>query len=120
MEKVGPYLSERQWGERFLYISGDAPQLFTENETNSARLFGNPNASPYVKDGINNAVVKGQGEAVNPAQTGTKAAPHFQLDLGPGQSEAIRLRLNELSPEALSEVYPAKGNPFSRQFDTVM
>ena len=44
-------------GERFLYVAGEATLLFTENETNTERLFGSPNASPYVKDGINNAVV---------------------------------------------------------------
>src|SRR6476659_9723465 len=41
----------------FLYAEGDVPLLFTENETNNERLFGAPNASPYVQDGINNAVV---------------------------------------------------------------
>jgi hypothetical protein len=44
-------------GERWLYFEGDAPLLFTENETNNQRLFGTPNASPYVKDGINECVV---------------------------------------------------------------
>ncbi|KPK11020.1 MAG: glucosidase [Anaerolineae bacterium SG8_19] len=107
-------------GETFLYVAGDAPHLFTDNETNTARLFGSPNATPYVKDGINDAVVGGKIEAVNPAQTGTKVAPHFQLVLGPGQSEAIRLRLTETAPGALSTTYPGQGNPFGRHFDTIM
>src|SRR6516225_6849436 len=64
-------------GERYLYCEGDVPLLFTENEPNNARLFGTPNASPYVKDGINNYVVHGQHEAVNPEHTGTKAAAHY-------------------------------------------
>ncbi len=107
-------------GQRYLYISGNAPLLFTDNETNTARLFGTANATPYVKDGINDAVVAGWGEAVNPARTGTKAAAHFQLVLGPGQSEAIRLRLTETDLPALSATYPGQGNPFGRHFDTVM
>ncbi len=107
-------------GERYLYVSGDAPLLFTDNETNTARLFGHPNATPYVKDGINDAVVAGKQEAVNPAQTGTKAAPHIQLALDPGQSQVIRLRLTETDPQSLSASYPAHGNPFGRHFDTVM
>src|SRR5512139_4098661 len=62
-------------GEYTLYCEGDAPLLFTENETNNDRLFPNyPNASPYVKDGINNYVVLGQHEAVNPDRCGTKVA----------------------------------------------
>src|SRR5499425_2015464 len=69
-------------GERYLYCEGDVPLLFTENEPNNARLFGTPNASPYVKDGINNSVVHGQQDAVNPEHTGTKAAAHYQVTVG--------------------------------------
>ena len=50
--------------------------LFTENDTNNERIFGTQNATPYVKDGINNYVVAGRQDAVNPNQTGTKAAAH--------------------------------------------
>ena len=53
-------------------LRGEVPLLFTENETNNERLFRQPNPSPYVKDGINNYVVHGQQDAVNPEQTGTK------------------------------------------------
>src|SRR5262249_8401737 len=61
-------------GERYLYCDGKATLLFTENETNTQRIFGVPNRSPHVKDGINNYVVQGQQDAVNPEQQGTKAA----------------------------------------------
>jgi hypothetical protein len=50
------------------------PLLFKENETNTQRVFGVPNRSPYVKDGINNDVVHGDHGAVNPEQRGSKAA----------------------------------------------
>jgi len=106
-------------GERFLYVAGEVSLLFTENETNNARLFGGSNSSPYVKDGINNAVVNGQDEAVNPTQTGTKAATHFQLTNAPGQSEEIRLRLTDVRPDALSKAYPA-GDPFGAHFDELV
>ena len=59
-------------GERYLYCEGDVPLLFTENETNAQRIFGVPNRSPYVKDSINNYVVHGQQEVVNPEKKGTK------------------------------------------------
>ena len=54
----------------------DAPELlFTENETNAERLWGVPNRTPYVKDGINAAVTGGdQADATNPACVGTKVA----------------------------------------------
>ena len=107
-------------GKRYLYISGDHSLLFTDNETNTTRLFGTPNLNPFVKDGINEAVVAGRSQAVNAAQTGTKAAPHFQLVLGQGESEVIRLRLTEIDPQTLSTTYPDRGNPFGSHFDTVM
>ncbi len=69
----------RHLDKRWWYVdAGDAPLLFTENETNFERLFDAPNGNPYVKDGINNAVVNGRFDQTNPAQQGTKAAAHFQ------------------------------------------
>ena len=62
------------------------PLLFTENETNNRRLFGTANASPYVKDGINDFVVLGKQEAVNPSKTGTKAAALYHATLRPARN----------------------------------
>jgi hypothetical protein len=77
-----------------LYCDGDVPLLFTENETNHARLFpGHPNAGPYVKDGINDYLIHGWREAVNPAKTGTKASAQYTIAVRPGKAEVIRLRL---------------------------
>ncbi|WP_447983150.1 MGH1-like glycoside hydrolase domain-containing protein [Nitrospira sp. Nam74] len=86
-------------GTYYLYCEGDVPLLFTENETNNDRLFPeHPNASPYVKDGINNSVVQGQESAVNPAHEGTKAAAHYRQVVRPGQSMSVRLCLTTQSP----------------------
>jgi hypothetical protein len=63
-----------QLGHRFLYCEGAPGLLFTENETNSQRLFNTANATPYVKDGINDFVVHGKADAVNPDKTGTKVS----------------------------------------------
>ena len=104
--------SHADLGERYLYCEGDVPLLFTENETNNERIFGQPNASPYVKDGINNYVVHGNHNAVNPAKTGTKSAAHYQLNVGAGQTATIRLRLSDLAPAAM-------GDPF-KNFDETM
>jgi hypothetical protein len=96
-------------GDRFLYCDGAASLLFTENETNNRRLYGTPNAHPYVKDGINDYVVLGAKDTVNPGRTGTKAAAYYQLCVAAGETETIRLRLCDLPPAALSE-------PFGRDF----
>ena len=99
--------------DKFFYCEGDVPLLFTENETNNQRIYGTANTSPYVKDGINNFVVDGQQEAVNPAQTGTKGAAHYRLSVAGGESATVRLRLTTAAPEA-------NGAPFGKEFDQIM
>src|SRR5271155_4706013 len=63
-----------------------------EHETNTERIFGTANMSPYVKDGINNYVVNGNDHAVNPENSGTKSSAHYQLNVGAGKTATIRLR----------------------------
>jgi hypothetical protein len=81
-------------GEWTLRADGADELLFCENETNHERLFGVANASPYVKDGINDHVVGGAVDAVNPDRTGTKVAAHHVLEVGAGDSATIRVRLS--------------------------
>jgi len=100
-------------GERFLYIEGDVPLLFTENETNNERIFGTSNANQFVKDGINNAVVSGKHDEVNPEQTGTKASAHYKLTVSGGKTTTIWLRLSDQAPDAM-------GEPFGSQFGEIM
>ena len=88
-------------GDRWLYIDGDVPLLFTENETNNQRLFGTKNAGPFAKDGINEHLVHGNPDAVNPARTGTKAASHHVIEVAPGQTSVLRLRLSDMAPVKL-------------------
>ena len=85
-------------GQRWLSCEGTVPLLFTDNETNQQRLFGTPNATPWVKDGINDQVVRGRADALNPAQTGTKAAAHYRLEVPPGGATVVRLRLRDVAP----------------------
>ena len=72
---------------------GIPPLLFTENETNAARLYGGTNASAFTKDGIHECVVGGRGDTVNSGQAGTKCAAHHVLTLAPGEERVLRLRL---------------------------
>jgi hypothetical protein len=113
--------SHPELGERFLYCERDVPLLFTENETNSERILGTPNRTPYVKDAINNFLVNQQSAGVNPEEAGTKVSPHYRVTVSPGQCEVIRLRLNDIAPKDLNKTYPvAKGNPFGEQFDVTV
>jgi hypothetical protein len=97
-------------GPRWLYCEGQPDLLFTENESNLARLYGVPNASPYVKDAINDYLVEGRKDAVNTARVGTKAAAQYRLDLAPGAAVTVRLRLTNT---------PLAGPPFGRDFEAV-
>ena len=92
-------------GDYYLYCEGSVPLLFTENETNQARLLGTTNHGPYVKDGINNYVVQGHNDAVNPAAVGTKASAHYQLTVGPGEDQIVRLRLTRTAPGELRDPF---------------
>ena len=97
-------------GEFILSCEGEVPMLFAENSTNYERLFpGQPNVTQYVKDGINDFVVLGRKDAVNPEKTGTKVAAHYRKVVGPRQSATVRLRL------------AANGGnlPFGPEFDAV-
>ena len=90
--------SHPELGARWLYCEGTPSLLFTENETNTERLTGAPNASAYVKDAFHGYVIHGQIDAVNPAQTGTKAAAHYRLEVAAGQSATVRLCLSDVAP----------------------
>jgi mannosylglycerate hydrolase MGH1-like protein len=104
--------------ERYLYVEGDVPLLFTENESNNERLWGVPNRTPYVKDGINNYVVHDEKRAVNPQQHGTKAAAQYRLRVGAGTQEVIRLRLSQCPPATLSRRAPTgRQELFGKAFD---
>jgi len=84
--------------------------LFTENETNVARLFGAENAQPFVKDAFHRAVILGDRSAVNPAEEGTKAAAHYVLTVAPGEEQVVRLRLLQGSAGATKAI----GGAFDR------
>ena len=86
-------LNHNQPGNRWLHCEGTPELLFTENETNGQRLFGGENRTPFVKDSINDYIVNDVREAVNPQHKGTKAAAHYKLTLGAGETATVRLRL---------------------------
>ncbi|HXH49162.1 MAG TPA: glucosidase [Terriglobia bacterium] len=93
-------VDHNQYGRRWLLCDGNPEMLFTENETNHSRLYGVPNRSPFVKDGINDYVVHGAAGAVNPDRTGTKAAARYHLKIAPGGSAQLRLRFTDQPPAA--------------------
>ncbi len=95
----GIEINQTDLGKRWLLCEGDPKFLFCDNETNARRLY-NVDAKGYFKDGINEYVVHGNVAAVNPAQMGTKAAAHYQLEIPAGNSATLRLRLTNVATAA--------------------
>jgi Glycosyl hydrolase family 63 C-terminal domain len=88
-------LKHPQFGTRWLHCEDSPELLFTENETNARRLYGVESRTPYVKDGINDYIVHGAKDAVNPEKRGTKVAAHYDLKIGAGETVITRLRLTD-------------------------
>jgi mannosylglycerate hydrolase MGH1-like protein len=104
-------LCQPAFGHRWLFCNGMPELLFTENETNTRRLYNYENGTRYAKDGINDYLVHGIKDAVNPVKSGTKAAAHYPLTLGPGETKTIKLRLTDL------EIPPENSDPCNGKFD---
>jgi hypothetical protein len=79
-------------GRYVLHAEGQPDWLFCDNESNLVRLYNTHNGARYPKDGIHDYVVYGR-ETVNTAKTGTKTSAHYSLNIPPGASATIRLRL---------------------------
>ena len=114
--------SHKDMGNWLFSADGATDLLFTNNETNISRIAGVPNISPYVKDGINNYIVMGQRDAVNPEKSGTKTAAHYILNIEGGKSSTVNLRLTKTTSSAKK---PAKkdapaafGTSFANIFKT--
>ncbi|MBW6489969.1 MAG: hypothetical protein K0B15_02130 [Lentimicrobium sp.] len=103
-------ITHENLGEYNLYFQQPNRTLFTENETNSDRIFGLPNASTFVKDTINDAVVAQQFDLFKDKIEGTKFSPVYELQIAGGESQEIRLRLSKVA---------LKGNPLLEEFDAV-
>lgn len=92
----------RRLGEYTLAVENPDELLFTENETNRARIFGELPIPGFFKDAFHEYVTKGRKQAVNPAQTGTKAGACWQMTVPAGGTKIVRLRL---SPKATPDAF---------------
>ena len=111
--------SHPELGERFVQAEGATTLLFTENETNTERLRNTPNRTPYVKDAFHNYVIHGHQAAVNPEQTGTKAAAYYRLEVPAGGTAAVRLRLSDTAPSRSGPAGQKAGTSLGKAFDTM-
>src|SRR5438477_5212821 len=111
------WASHETLGKFLLAIGPDAngrqpPVLFTENETNTRRLWGAGDPGAFVKDAFHEYIIRGRNDSVNAKGTGTKAAPHYALQIPAGGSQTVRLRLFGESE--------APERPLGADFDTIL
>jgi hypothetical protein len=113
-------LVEPTYGLRWLHCDTspsdtDTPHvpelLFTENDTNTQRLFGHGDGG-YTKDAFHRYVIDGEQSAVNPARRGTKSAARYRLTIPGGATVTVRLRFNDRSPD--------ESDPFTDDFDRLV
>lgn len=97
-------IAEDSLGEYTLSAAGSPDLLFCDNETNNRKLFGSENRAEYTKDGINNYVVEGDRQGINPGGSGTKAAAHYILNIEGGESETLYLRLAKGKSKGLDDI----------------
>ncbi len=71
----------------------DVDYLFTENESNTQKLWNSEQYTPYVKDAFHRHIINADRGAVSPKPHGTKVAVPYQLNLNPGEGKILRLRL---------------------------
>ncbi|MFD2246455.1 MGH1-like glycoside hydrolase domain-containing protein [Pontibacter ruber] len=110
--------TQERIGDYTFACEGNVSLLFTDNETNRQKLgLEGENESRYLKDGINDYVVNGQQDAVNPEMNGTKMAAHYHQKIGPGQAATIRLRLS--AQPAANENGKATHAVFGEEFDRI-
>ena len=102
-------------GDYILNCEAADDLLFTNNDTNMQRLFGAPNATPYVKDAFHEYLVHGNHQAINPARTGTKAAALYTRTIAAGATVTLRLRLTQLSSDDIRP--PSPFTDFNAIFD---
>jgi hypothetical protein len=117
-------VNHERYGRRWLYCDGAPELLFTENETNVRRLYGAENGARYAKDAINDYIVHGAAQAVNPEQVGTKVTAHYPLTVGAGETVAVRLRFRDEQAGApfadFDAIFAARQREADQFYDTVI
>jgi hypothetical protein len=96
-------------GNYHFYFQPPEKFLFTENESNTEKLFGIPNSTPFVKDAFHTAVTQGNYEIFKDKKEGTKFSPLYEFRIAGGDNATIKLRLSKNKLE----------DPFSNEFDEI-
>lgn len=86
-------------GNYFFSFEGEPEIKFCDNETNREKLYNIPNEKKYLKDGINDYLVHGIESAVNPENSGTKAAAIYKITIPPKSEASVKFRMTHFYVE---------------------
>ncbi len=102
-------LNHEKMGDYFFYFRQPERMLFTENENNRERLWGQPNESPFVKDAFHTALINDNFDFLEGKTEGTKCSPMYHFTLEAGGSASFQFRLSSQPVET----------PFGKNFDKI-
>lgn len=80
----------------YLFFENEPDILFCDNESNYKRLYNAENKSDYTKDGINDFIISGNRETINPNNNGTKTGLNYSYEIAGGSYQTVKLRLCNL------------------------
>ena len=110
LDKTTVKATHQRLGAYYLYFQKADDCWFTENETNTDKILGKPNETPFVKDAFHDAVIEGKNiEALRGKRSGTKFSPVYKLNIAPGATKTIYCRLSNKLIE----------NPFAAGFEKI-
>ena len=95
LHKTGVKTEHERLGDYFFYFQPADKVMFTENETNTAIVTGEPNESIFVKDAFHRAIIDGENLAeLSKRKTGTKFSPVYKMKIAGGATKSIYCRLS--------------------------
>jgi hypothetical protein len=103
-------LTHPKLGDYHLYFENPDEWLFTNNETNTERIFGTENESPYVKDLFHDAIINDDYKLTRQINKGTKFAPMYRKSVQGKKEISFKLRFSKKS---------FKRNPLTAKFDKI-
>ena len=84
---------EPSLGPMKISFEGTNRLLFTENNSNTEKLWGFRSSHGYYKDAFEQYLLHSRFDAVNPGGFGTKACGFYTLELEPGEERVIHCRI---------------------------
>jgi hypothetical protein len=102
-------ITDLNMGEYAFYFQNPDKILFTENETNTQRLYNVANKDPYVKDAFHETVITNKFGIFDHKKSGTKCAPLYHFDVEAQSFVTIKLRLSKQQTE----------DPLGENFDKI-